>query len=134
MFDSIYRYGNDYPDQCPPSEASSPIGISLYRICKSESGSTKLLSDDFVPVWENQRRKFPKNKECGAKALSFNSSLNDLSSLMQDHPNIGKRIVKVNLNESCGVIKQTSANHYNLWDLFNPGIIDAIGNEWEEVI
>lgn len=129
----VFRYGDDYPNQCPPEDAFSPNDISLYRICRSDS-SEDINSDDFVPVWDNKNRKFPPNRECGARAISFNEDLSSLSSLRENHPNIGKRIVRVRLNESCGLLLKTSKSHYNLWDFIKPDIIVAIGDEWEEVI
>lgn len=135
MPETILRYGDDYPTQCPPREAYPPIDMTLYRICKSKSQNSSLTLEDFVPVWEQPHRKFPRSQqECGAKALSFNDSLAELSDLMENFPNIGNRIVRIDLNELCGLIHRTSRNHYNLWDFTRPNIIEAIGNQWEEVV
>lgn len=133
MSELIFRYRDDYPEMCPPKDAQPPFNLNLYRICKSQKGYKTLIIKDFEPVWENKKRKFPKYQECGAKAISFNSDLNSLENLIQDHPNIGNRIVKFKLNESCGLVKITNKNHYNLWDLMQPDILTAIGNEWKEV-
>lgn len=136
MSEIVFRYGDDYPAQCPPEKAYHPQNISLYRICKSEISSGTVITDDFIPIWEAPNRKFPRpNGECGAKALSFNNDIETLTALLKDHPNMGNRIIKFKLNESCGLLLKTSKKHYNLWDLISPtNIIEAIGNEWEEVV
>ena len=69
----IYRYGEDYPTQCPPEEAIPPENLVLYRACCEEIVVDGVLnSNNFVPVWEQRNRKFPPHAECGAKAISFN--------------------------------------------------------------
>jgi len=131
------RYGLDYPNQCPPKEAHTVNhDIWLYRICVCEqleqSGALNL--ENFIPVWE-QDRFFPPKKECSAKAISFNSSSQACWSLIDDYPNIGKKVIKVAINQACGLILQSNkSTHYNLWDYSNPDISLAIGNKWKEVV
>lgn len=134
MDEVLLRYQDDYPESCPPKDAYPPKDLLLYRICKSTIDSSDLIAEDFIPVWEDKDRKFPSPKEeCSAKALSFNSNLNALKRLIKNHPNIGNRIVKFELNESCGLIKETGKNHFNLWDFMQPDILKAIQSNWEEV-
>lgn len=131
----IYRYGEDYPTQCPPEEAIPPENLVLYRACCEEIVVDGVLnSNNFVPVWEQRNRKFPPHAECGAKAISFNENKNKLRNTMIDHPKLGEKMISVKLNERCGVILKDGKYHFNLWDYSNPNLISAIGIDWEEVV
>lgn len=130
----IYRYRDDYPLQCPPQEASPPNNLILYRACRADLSVDGVLNkNNFIPVWEQKARKFPAKKECGAKALSFYDNKNKLEQNMLDFPGIGSKIIEVKLNDECGVVLKDGKNHYNLWDLFSPDIVTAIGSDWREV-
>lgn len=91
------------------------------------------MPEDFVPLFETPR-KFPPEKDCMTRALSFDNSLEEAKNKMINFPNMGNRIVECELNEDCGVLLQTGKiSHYSLWDLYDPDIVSAIGNHWEEV-
>lgn len=130
----MYRYGDNYPEACPPLEATAPTQMKLYRICKSKHGEENLEPEDFVPVFETSGRTFPPRQLCKSKALSFEDNLEEIKRKMFEYPNIGNRIVECELNENCGVLLQTgNISHYSLWDLYDPDVVSAIGNHWEEV-
>ncbi|MBC1935080.1 hypothetical protein [Listeria grandensis] len=133
--ESKYRYGDDYPKQCPPSTANCPIGGVLFRVCKNELVKNgKLNSDNFIPAWETPRRNFPPVQECSAKALSFFDTVKGVKDLLRKHPKIGNTVIKIELNRYCGVIEKTGdKGHYSLWDLKEPCIVDAIEGNWKEV-
>lgn len=128
-----YRYGTDYPEQCPPENAESANHM-LYRACHTYIEVNNSLNiENFTPVYETTGRKFPPNKECQAKALSFFDDAESLENKIIDFPNIGNRIIHVKLNSDCGVVLKTGKNHYSVWDYAIPSIVEAIGDEWEEV-
>lgn len=131
----IFRYDDDYPQQCPPPTAIDPTGLNLFRACKEEIMiDEKLNPHNFIPVWETSEREFPPQNECKAKALSFFGEENEVKDKMQDYPNIGNKLIKVTLNSDCGLAKKNRrGSHVSLWDLHTPIITEAIGDDWEEV-
>lgn len=131
----IFRYKNDYPEMCPPERAQPASGQWLYRTCKFPNNNGVLNPDNFIPVFEESDRPFPPKKECVSKALSFFGSHQDLEKKMQQFPLIGDTIIKVKLDSKCGVLlKAKKGTHYSLWDLYDPELSGAIGDQWEEVI
>ncbi|ATF25331.1 hypothetical protein CNY62_02380 [Brochothrix thermosphacta] len=128
------RYG-DYPPACPPEGAVSYDDLIVYRACCSDLVVKDQLNiENFMPVFEQKSRKFPPQKECGAKAISVNSKLEDLKETLEKYPSIGDKIIKFKMNKDCGVAFLTHTSHYNLWDYRSPNIIEAIGESWEEEV
>lgn len=128
-----YRYGTDYPEQCPPENATS-ANHSLYRACHTYIENDNSLNiENFIPVYETPGRKFMAHQECQAKALSFYDDIETLKNKILDYPNIGDRIIHIQLNSDCGVVLKTGKNHYSIWDYATPSIVEAIGDEWREV-
>ncbi|MBC6361016.1 hypothetical protein [Lactobacillus apis] len=131
------RYGNDYPSQCPPADCYQVENKKMYRVCSKEilNKNNNLNMENFIPVWEDKKRRFPKKKRCEAKALSFFLTKEDCLSIISDFPKIGNKIIEVTINKKCGYLKKTAnrENHYSLWDLSTPTISQAVGNNWELV-
>lgn len=125
------RYGNDYPDVCPPSEAARTC-LTVYRGVHSEG---EIISNtDFIPVFEIRPKKiYDIGEECGSKALSFWKTKQKMKNLMRRYPKLGTRIIEIDLNEECGLLIEDSNGHCNLWDYSNPDIVTAIGENWREV-
>lgn len=130
----VYRYRDDYPEQCPPATAKSPTNEVFFRACGKEiEKEGKLNANNFIPICEMPNRKFPPHRVCGSKALSFYDSVEAICRLITLHPGIGKKVVAVELNKQCGVAKKDQGGHLNLWDMCEPTIVEAIGEEWDEV-
>lgn len=129
------RYGSDYPAQCPPKNCYLPNNEVVYRACKANiyDKDGNLNMDNFVPVWENKKRKFPKNKICEAKALSFFLTPESCLMMMIDFPKNGNKIMEIKLHKNSGYFSKTGndENHCSLWDLSSPTICESIGNDWK---
>lgn len=131
----MFRYKDKYPVACPPNSTYPPDGKILYRISKYNNEKEVLNEANFVPVWEQTNRKFPPEKECMAKSLSFFQDKEVIREKMENYPALGSGIIKIISNENCGVIEETgSKGHLSLWDLHTPKLVDAVGSDWEEVL
>lgn len=115
----MLKYGEDYPDSCPPSEANEVEG-SFYRICNSAVPE----KDDFkthVDLGLN----FPPQKLCEAKALSFFSSEQAIERLKKRFPKFKDKVaVLINILPSHGV-GLLEGEHLNLWEFQDVNFLDA---------
>lgn len=105
------KYGSDYPNSCPPSEAR-PIQGSFYRFCSSE-----ILSPNDCKTHVDLKASFPPNKLCEAKALSF---FKDISSARMMQKKYKKKfqnsvLFEVDIQENWG-IAMLEGSHLNLWE------------------
>ena len=113
----MLKYGEDYPDACPPSEANEMEG-SFYRMCNSAVPE----KDDFkthVDLGLN----FPPPKLCEAKALSFFTSEQAIEKLKKRFPKF-KVAVLINISPSHGV-GLLEGEHLNLWEFQDVNFLDA---------
>ena len=115
----MLKYGEDYPDSCPPSEANEVEG-SFYRICNSAVPE----KDDFkthVDLGLN----FPPQKLCEAKALSFFASEQAIEELKKRYPKFKDKVaVLINILPSHGV-GLLEGEHLNLWEFQDVNFLDA---------
>ena len=115
----MLKYGEDYPDSCPPSEANEVEG-SFYRICNSAVPE----KDDFkthVDLGLN----FPPQKLCEAKALSFFASEQAIERLKKRFPKFKDKVaVLINILPSHGV-GLLEGEHLNLWEFQDVNFLDA---------
>ena len=115
----MLKYGEDYPDSCPPSEANEVEG-SFYRICNSAVPE----KDDFkthVDLGLN----FPPQKLCEAKALSFFASEQAVERLKKRFPKFKDKVaVLINILPSHGV-GLLEGEHLNLWEFQDVNFLDA---------
>lgn len=102
------------PDQCPPNDAVSTEGYTVYRIATSSPPS----EFDF----QSHRARSPEKKfhvsECEAMSLSVYDDLESTENVTK-LPAFKKKtnyIIKLSLKESDGLILKTfGANHYSWW-------------------
>ena len=115
----MLKYGEDYPDACPPSEANEMEG-SFYRMCNSAVPE----KDDFkthVDLGLN----FPPPKLCEAKALSFFASEQAIERLKKRFPKFKDKVaVLINISPSHGV-GLLEGEHLNLWEFQDVNFLDA---------
>ena len=115
----MLKYGEDYPDSCPPSEANEVEG-SFYRICNSAVPE----KDDFkthVDLGLN----FPPQKLCEAKALSFFASEQAIERLKKRFPKFKDKVaVLINILPSHGV-GLLEGEQLNLWEFQDVNFLDA---------
>lgn len=115
----MLKYGEDYPDSCPPSEANEVEG-SFYRICNSAVPE----KDDFkthVDLGLN----FPPQKLCEAKALSFFASEQAIERLKKRFPKFKDKVaVLINILPSHGV-GLLEGEHLNLWEFQDVNFLDV---------
>ena len=132
------RYGSNYPAQCPPEDCYLPNNEVVYRACKAPvfDKNGNLNMDNFVPVWEDKRKNFPKKKICMAKALSFFLTPESCLLMLIDFPKNGNKIMKIKLHKNSGYFRKTgnNENHSSLWDLSSPTICESIGKDWRIVV
>lgn len=106
----MLKYGEDYPDACPPPEASEVEG-TFYRMCNSETPEV----DDFK-THVDLGLSFPPKKLCEAKALSFFTSKRAIESLKKRFPKFKSKVaVLINILPSHGV-GVLEGEHLNLWE------------------
>lgn len=105
----------ELPDQCPPEEAYSPQGMTVYRFSFTELPT----NNDFL----SHRLLYPDGifgvSECRARSLSVFDNL-DTCKNMHKLPRFRRRfksILKLDLREDDGLIMKTSTNpyHYSWW-------------------
>ena len=104
------KYGNDYPESCPPSSAA-PIEGDFYRLCATNPPT---LNDFKTHV--DLGLPFPSPKLCEAKALSFFTNLDSIDRMQKRFPRLKNKIaVLVSVSSEHGV-SVLSGDHLNLWE------------------
>lgn len=104
------------PEQCPPSDATYPNGMTVYRF--SFTGIPD--NPDFISQrMQNPEKVFHGVDECTAKSLSVFDSLDACQNKLK-LPRNRKRfsgILEVNLTNEDGLIKKTFSDpdHYSWW-------------------
>ena len=115
----MLKYGEDYPDACPPSEANEVEG-SFYRICNSA-----VPEEDDFKTHVDLGLKFPPQKLCEAKALSFFVSEQAIEKLKKRFPKFKNKVaVLINILPSHGV-GLLEVEHLNLWEFQDVNFLDA---------
>lgn len=111
----------ELPPKCPPSEAQSSAEW-FYRLVEN----IPLELSDFC----SQRKLFP-NKvfeskgvtECQARACSIFCDLNSIKRILKYPMHKSKKIVRLKMEDSYGVILKTGQEHHYSWwvtSSFNP--------------
>lgn len=115
------KYGEDYPESCPPGSAS-PVEGCYYRLCDSNPPTDKDFKTH-VDLGLN----FPPKKLCEAKALSFMSSMKSATNMQNRFPRLKKKFpVLVNLVPLHGIGLE-AGEHLNLWEYCGLNLLECIG-------
>lgn len=129
FYDQMTEWSEELPDQCPPAEAFSPDGQTLYRFTKSEVPSEA----DFI----SQRGLKPEStfngiSECIARSLSVFNDLPHCQKMLKLPRWKGARILACPLSEQDGLAMKTfKAHHYSWWKTNNFDIASAVPIETE---
>lgn len=110
------KYGDNYPEQCPPKNAKEIDGI-FYRFC-----SNPICEKDFK-THVDIGLSFPPKKLCEAKALSFFDTIEESNRYREKFPKRfnSKQLVKVHIDKDSG-IGVLKKHHLNLWEYKNSNI------------
>jgi hypothetical protein len=115
-----FEWAETLPPACPPSDAVQPNNIIFYRLIESNPPR----EEDF---W-SQRKLYPSKifhaNECIARSCSLMKTLEGCIDLRKLPAQSNKKIVKITLPLSSGLIKKTGkdAVHHSWWRAhnFNP--------------
>ncbi len=110
------KWFEELPKECPPKEALTPTGITVYRLSLSEIPSSQdFLSHRFI----YPKKYFHGVSECVARSVSVYNCVEACKNLFKlpRHKKKRKLILKVTLKDSDGLIMKTFAdpNHYSWW-------------------
>lgn len=111
------RFRDEFPQDCPPPEASDiREPIIVYRLTSKFPGTPR----DFQSRWQRDPNpaQFPGARECRAKGVSVFSNLED-AQLVLGRRSSGGYIVGIELREGMGVVLQTPSgahdSHITWW-------------------
>ncbi len=106
-----FAFAETLPENCPPSTASQPDGLVVFRLVESTS-PTEI---DFASHALRWPAKF--GKHCRAYAVSVFTCQKSLGRLLEMPVHSQKQIARLTLTRSSGVIKQTGDDetHHSWW-------------------
>ena len=127
-----WNWRDGLPEDCPPSEATPPDS-PFYRIAKTDPPAR----DDFAPIYYKSRRYAERAilrrrdiTPCTVRGLSVFSDLDRARKQIEQTPNLGKYIMRLDLQADDGHILSFRRDpiHHTFWphDGFDPIAASAI--------
>lgn len=100
------------PDQCPPSEALTTAGVTVYRAVLTNPAS----EEDFKSHRELYPSKFFSVSECQARSISVHDKIEETQKLKK-LPRFKNKfhIMELNLDAEDGLILKTNGPHHYSW-------------------
>lgn len=103
----------DLPTQCPPDDTRTPNDEYCFRIIQTEE---PCISDFYSHEKLGKRHHSP--NECVAHSVSIFINERDIIHVQKQYPPFrNKKIIKIKLNSTCGVIRRTANtnSHHDWW-------------------
>lgn len=106
------QWFEDLPEQCPPTDAFHPSGEIYYRLVHDVNNvEVDLVSQRYT----DSSKKFSQD-ECICCAVSVFTNLEDCEKIIKLPRHRSKKVYKLKLTESDGLVKQTfKPSHHSWW-------------------